>query len=170
MKKKTIYVIGICAAIIFLIAAFFRNSLIISVPRGTGVSDTVIVSDTLFIEKPAPCDTIYLPSKIVKLPIYHTDTITISEVTIRDSVEVEIPIVQREYKDSTFQAWVSGYEPSLDSIRIFEKKTTITNTITNTQYKSKKFGLGVQLGVGINPKGNVNPYVGVGISYNLINL
>lgn len=167
MTRKAIYIIGICAAIAILIAAFSRNSLNINVSRGTTVSDTVIVRDTVLIEKPTPVDTILLPSKIVKLPIYHTDTIRLPCEVNRDSIEVVVPIVQKEYKDSLYQAWVSGYEANLDSIRIFQRTMTITNT--NYIYKKKRFGVGLQLGIGINHKGNINPYVGVGISYNLIN-
>ncbi|WP_353477695.1 DUF6808 domain-containing protein, partial [Xylanibacter muris] len=57
---------------------------------------------------------------------------------------------------------------ALDSIRIFQPITTITNTITNTEirYKAKRWGLGVQVGMGITPT-KVEPYIGIGVSYNL---
>ena len=81
---------------------------------------------------------------------------------------VEIPITQKIYQDSTYQAWVSGYKPSLDSIQVFQPITTITRTITTTEvkYKAKRWGVGVQAGIGITPT-KVEPYIGIGVTYNI---
>lgn len=83
-------------------------------------------------------------------------------------MSVVLPITQKAYKDSTYEAWVSGYMPSLDSIRVFQPMTTVTNTITNTEvrYRQKRWGLGVQVGVGVTPS-KIEPYIGIGVTYNL---
>ena len=77
-----------------------------------------------------------------------------------------IPITQKQYSDSTYTAWVSGYMPSLDSISIYPRReiTTITNTIRK---KPKRWGIGVNAGYGITPKEGMQPYFGVDINYNL---
>ncbi len=58
---------------------------------------------------------------------------------------------------------------ALDSIRIFQPVTTITKTITNTevQYKTRRWGIGVQVGIGVTPN-KIEPYVGIGVNYNIL--
>lgn len=123
----------------------------------------------------APSDTIF---------IFHTDTSYIRDtvfvyyprpvsVLVSDTLIVRDTVLLKEhkfYKDSLYEAWVSGYEPSLDSICVFPVTKTITNTITNTVIETKEvkkktpFGIGIQAGYGY-PHG---AYVGIGISYNFI--
>lgn len=140
--------------------------------RGTEKSGSTqqtieIVTDTLpkFIDSPIPVDSTVIRYKYVKVPI--NDTIRYY-AEIPDSTTIQLPITQKVYADSTYQAWVSGYEPALDSIRIFQPITTITNTITTTEvrYKTKRWGLGVQVGAGLTPN-KIEPYVGIGVTYNI---
>ena len=37
-------------------------------------------------------------------------------------VEVLLPRVQRKYEDSTYTVWVSGYDPIVDSVLVYNKK------------------------------------------------
>ena len=131
---------------------------------------TTTVVDTIpkFIDQPIPRDSVVLRYKTIKVPIYDTVHVYRADTLQVDSVSVEIPITQKMYQDSTYQAWISGYEPSLDSIRIFQPVITVTNTVTNTEirYKTKRWGLGVQVGMGVAPN-KVEPYIGIGVSYNI---
>lgn len=81
-----------------------------------------------------------------------------------DSAIVELPIVQRHYADSTYEAWVSGpIDPRLDSIQVFAR----TTTITKREWKPpKRWHIGVTAGYGYGAKG-FQPYVGVGITYSI---
>lgn len=85
-----------------------------------------------------------------------------------DSVDVLVPITQKVYEDSTYRAYVSGFNASLDSIFVYRRTEYITNTRV-VKSKPKRFSIGVQAGYGITPKG-FQPYVGVGVSVNLFNL
>jgi hypothetical protein len=127
------------------------------------ISDTAIVTiyDTAYYDMPVTRDSVVVKHINRYVPVY--DTILKPVV---DSVRVALPITQKAYKDSTYEAWVSGYEPNLDSIKVYNK--VITNTIQNTVtvQKMKKWGLGVQMGYGFSAKGAA-PYIGVGIHYNL---
>ena len=72
------------------------------------------------------------------------------------------------YQDSTYRAQVSGYDVQLDWIETYNK--TIIREITRVEQiktKPKRWGLGVQAGYGIGRNG-LQPYIGVGISYNII--
>lgn len=131
---------------------------------------TEIYRDTIpvFIDTPIPRDSTVLRYETIMVSVNDTVHAIVADTLGIDRIEVEIPITQKMYQDSTYQAWVSGYHPALDSIRIFQPVTTITRTITNTEvkYKTKRWGLGVQAGIGITPN-KVEPYIGVGVTYNI---
>lgn len=85
---------------------------------------------------------------------------------IPDSADVVIPITQKVYEDSTYTAYVSGYNPQLDSL-IFRMPREV---ITIKEYqKPKRWGIGIHAGYGMTIKGTPQfaPYIGIGISYNL---
>lgn len=46
-----------------------------------------------------------------------------------------IPIEQVEYKDSLYEAWISGYMPALDSIKVFNKTTYVERKEIITKVK-----------------------------------
>lgn len=83
-----------------------------------------------------------------------------------DSADVVVPITQTIYEDSTYTAYVSGYNASLDSL-IFRMPREV---ITVKEYqKPKRWSIGIQVGYGMTLKGTPQfaPYVGIGVSYNL---
>lgn len=119
--------------------------------------DTLITVrvDTIRINTP-----IYIRSRIV-------DTVKVVDTLIsRDTLY--ILITQRVYQDSNYTAYVSGYMPSLDSIAVYNRTIyrDITTTITPPKPRPKRWGLGIQAGYGVGTNG-VQPYVGVGLSYNV---
>ncbi len=132
--------------------------------------ETETVYDTIpvFIDVPVPRDSMVIRYATVTVPVYDTIRTHSTDTLSPDSTTVILPITQKVYKDSTYEAWVSGYMPALDSIKVFQPVTTITNTITQTEvrYKIKRWGLGVQVGVGFTPS-KIEPYIGIGVSYNL---
>ena len=86
--------------------------------------------------------------------------------SVPDSVNVVIPITQKVYDEDTYTAFVSGYNPSLDSL-IFKMPREV---VTIKEYsKPKRWSVGVQVGYGVTLKGTPQfaPYVGIGVSYNL---
>ena len=86
--------------------------------------------------------------------------------TVPDSANVVIPITQKVYEDSTYTAYVSGYRPQLDSL-IFRMPREV---VTIKEYsKPKRWGVGIQVGYGVNVSGTpqFSPYIGIGVSYNL---
>lgn len=129
-----------------------------------------VTRDTIpvFIDTPILKDSTVLRYVTVPVPVQDKIWTHVADTLKTDSVNVVLPITQKMYQDSTYQAWVSGYMPALDSIRVFQPVTTITRTITNTQikYKTKRWGLGVQAGVGFTST-KVEPYIGIGVTYNI---
>ena len=120
-------------------------------------TDTLYLRDTIRIDRPVP----------VPKPVYlHPDTVRLVSVQ-HDTVEVLVPMEQKHYSDSLYDAYVSGYRANLDSLHVYPVTKVITTTLT-VREKTKRWGIGPQIGVGLSPKGAAVPYVGVGISYNLI--
>ena len=132
---------------------FYRDSMIyLPQPAETVKTDRVV-----YIRIPSPCDSVTAPSAAPE-PV---------EGPGLDSIDVPIPIYQKRYDDSLYTAWVSGYEPALDSIRLHlpEVTTTITQTVVKP---SPLITFGIQAGAGygfINGKPDL--YIGVGAQLNL---
>lgn len=137
-----------------------------------GASTAVVTADTIEVVK---WDTIVqtkpiaVESKVVELRSYRVkllgriDGSSNDSVYNADSVVVELPIEQKVYGDSTYKAWVSGFDARLDSIKLYQPTKYITIT---TKQKTSRWNVGIQGGVGITPKG-IQPYIGVGVSYKL---
>lgn len=126
-------------------------------------SDTIVRIDTVRVIQPVVRDSLVVRYVRVRVPVVR-DSLRIDSVLARDTALVELPITQMRYTDSTYTAWVSGYSPSLDSIYVYPKREIITTTI---RPKPRRWGVGVHGGVGITPKG-VQPYIGIGVSYNIL--
>lgn len=121
-------------------------------------TDTFIVehTDTMPIVK---------TEKVLKYVFVGGDTIYGSDtIIVRDSIPV--PITQKEYQDSVYHAWVSGYLPNLDSIKVNQKTVVNTLTVTNTLYRRWNVGITGGYGYGFVSK-KLEPFIGVGVSYNL---
>ncbi len=86
-----------------------------------------------------------------------------------DSVSVRVPITQRVYGDSSHTAWVSGFRARLDSIEIYPR-TEIMTVSTKAKRREQRWGIGIQAGYGVTvgKSPQFTPYIGVGVSYNLI--
>ena len=83
-----------------------------------------------------------------------------------DSARVIVPFTQKTYETDEYKAWVSGYEPELDSINIYRRTETVTNTLYLDK-KRRRWGCMVGIGAGISHKGTVTPMVGVMIGYKI---
>ena len=89
------------------------------------------------------------------------DSATYQSPGIPDSLEIPIPIEQKRYEDSLYTAWVSGFRPALDSIRLHQPEivTTITETIVKKASRLS-VGLSVGPGVSIDKDHHIGIYVG----------
>lgn len=99
-----------------------------------------VVYDTSFVEKPVH-DTAYVVRyERVAVPVERVVHDTVSN-EVHDTTYVVLPITTRrysgEYETYSYEAWVSGYNPSLDSLRV----VTQTRYVTSTVYKYPKFNI-----------------------------
>lgn len=170
----------VCAAVIFAVATVLawmagRWSRAMATDGERVRRDTVTVVDTVVYRVPVAKDSTVVRYVTRTVPVaaqsYRAPRDTTSVKNDRevmpplyasassDSAAVVLPITQMVYSDTDYRAWVSGYEPQLDSIKVFPRTVTVRETI----YKPpNRFSVGVQAGYGITPKG-LQPYIGVGV-------
>lgn len=118
--------------------------------------DTIV--DTIKVVKPIAVDSVITHYKVVNVERVKDTTIVneVSEVVF-DTIQVRLPIESKHYTSESYDAWVSGYEPTLDSIKVYSRKI---------KPKQSRWSIGLQGGLGITPKG-VQPYIGIGVVYKL---
>lgn len=148
-------------------------------PPDRGVTDTATFVDTIPYLLPVPAKETTIGTKVIFLrtPTFPIDTDSVKNIPEICNIEcvnippdsllaVEIPITQKEYEGEEYHAWVSGYEPSLDSIFVFPRHDVVT--IREPPDKPKRWGIGVFAGYGMTPHG-LQPCAGISVSYNLWN-
>ena len=117
--------------------------------------DTLTVRDTIVAYKPILTFRRVVDTMTVPVPVHDTDTVFVS-----------LPREQLEWTDSLATVWVSGYRPAVDSVRHYMQTQIVTVT---ERTPAPRWALGIQAGVGAGLAG-LTPYVGVGVTYNLLPL
>lgn len=155
---KKILGVLLCISVVLNIVLYIEHGKI----KSEKVCDTtkVTVVDSVKKSFPVPVDSFVVRYITKSLPVARDSA---TKQLGNDSVKVQIPISQKVYEDTLYRAYVSGYEPNLDSITIKQRTTYITRTIRD---KESRFRIGLQAGYGLTPKGMM-PYVGVGLSCRL---
>lgn len=134
------------------------------IPSGNYGHRSVIydmVVDTVEYYKPVPRDSVVVRYETTLMPTVSTAD---SDTAIHDSAEVVIPITQKIYEDSTYKAYVSGYDVALDSISVYHKTVTIREKELTT--KQSRLGFGIICGAGYGGQG-FTPFMGIGVYYRI---
>lgn len=108
------------------------------------------------------------PQLIASGTLRETVTVHVHD-TIHDlDLDAVLPREYRVYADTSYRAVVSGIDPRLDSLSIREVHETILQPYEVTRWKERsRWGLSVHGGYGICA-GGLTPYIGVGVSYRLL--
>lgn len=120
--------------------------------------DTLVIRDTIMQYKPIFVDKIKVDSVLV--PVKDT-------IVIRDSVYIYMDREKITWRDSLCEVYASGVMASVDSVKHFQEYKYITIETKVPVKVRSRWGLGVQAGMGAGKNG-LTPYVGVGVSYNLL--
>ena len=119
MKKWIPYIVIAVLAVCLILSLTNRNEVVIE----TYTTDTITIVRTDTIRERIP----HFISEMV------LDTIFVEKVS--ENV-LKLPITQKYYNTDSYQAWVSGYKPNLDSINVFNKvvERTVNHTIDRVVY------------------------------------
>lgn len=164
---KSHLIVAIVGIILGLCTGFFTAKAIYDRPINEKVErDTVTLWDTIPHWYPVPVET--KPQKPIYKWLTKVEHVGITDtLTLHDSVLVEVPIESKHYSAPEYDAYVSGYMPSLDSINVYRKTEYITETVTNKP--PNKLSIGLQGGYGYGFKSKTfGPYVGVGIGIRIL--
>ncbi|MFR8436463.1 MAG: DUF6808 domain-containing protein [Alistipes ihumii] len=157
MKNVVIAVIALALiAVAFLLGRRSVKPEIVEIQR----TDTVVVRDTVR-------ETVLVP-KIRYLTRVDTVLLLVPGDTVK--VPVLVPISRNVYEGEDYRAVVSGFRASLDTLDIFRKTQTVTNTVVQrveVPGKPKRWGIGVSAGYALTPQG-MKPYIGAGVQYNFL--
>ena len=116
--------------------------------------------DTCYIDKPKLVFTQLVGYKFFDFPVE-----SVVYVDSTSNYQVEIPIEKKVFTDdSTYRATVSGFQPNLDAIELYNRTTTVTQTqlvyrkpivtlslgascVWNPVTKQFDYGVGVSIGI-----------------------
>ncbi len=177
-ESKTAVIWPLVIALLLLI---YTNNQTLNRLRDAGntdvVRDTITVVDTIRYHLPIARDSVVVRYNVVRLSVAPDTNVACKKqlpdseyITVQndflckqDSADVEIPITQTVYEDSTYRAYVSGFNARLDSLIQFSRNDIIT--VNRKESKpQRKWNVGIQAGYGITPKG-LQPYVGGGVTF-----
>lgn len=164
--------------------------------KGKVTVDTVTVRDTVRITEPSAADSVVTGVIRVPVALPTEPTVPKAEIEVfepgrlsevmdghavnkggseaqgtgkiagKDTVWAVVPRTQKRYGDSTYTAWVSGYEPRLDSIEVYRKTVTIVKRETVSKRNGFNVGLTGGIGYGVFT-GKPDLWLGVGCTVRL---
>lgn len=127
MKNFYIFLIGLFLGIdICVILSIYKDITHNHIPSTK--TDTISVTeyrtivDTIFVDKPK------CYKEVVR------DTVPLHQFVINE--DSCLVVTQKEYRDSNYVAWVSGVEPKLDSIMVFNSTEYVLKTSTIEKVKT----------------------------------
>lgn len=123
--------------------------------------DTLTVHDTVRVTEPVIVDRVVMDTMLVEVS---------NPIVYHDTTYLQLPREWVTYQDSLYKAVVSGYIPRLEEIEVYPTKeiVTIQTERTVTVPGKTHWGVGVHAGYGVTVKGDLSPYIGVGVSYNIL--
>lgn len=130
------------------------------------VRDTVVVRDTLYLPSPVARGERQVGTAVAMVPTQAPVDSACGRLP--DSVRAVLPMVQRHYGDSLYDAWVSGpaagdARPALDSLRIYPARQVVTNTVT-VRSPPRRWGISIGAGMVATPT-RIEPGLFIGVTY-----
>ena len=113
--------------------------------------DTIKVTEAISVTKRV-VDSIYVPADTIRM---------------RDTLFVYLEREQVRWEDSLAVVYASGVNPQVDSVIHHTQQMIITKEIPVVYTTKTMWGIGIQAGVGASKDG-LTPYIGLGLTYNLL--
>jgi hypothetical protein len=157
-------VYAVVAVIMALLLSYVigrRDGFNLAVGAETEKADTLYLRDTIVQYEPILEERVVL--KKVLVPV--TDTLR-----IHDTLYVYLEREQVVWQDSLSRVYASGILPQIDSVQHYIKERIVTKEVTIQVKKPCRWGIGVQAGYGVQLGDPIRtaPYIGVGVSYNIL--
>lgn len=124
--------------------------------------DTLVVYDTITQYKPILEERVVLQT--VPVPVVDT-------MWLHDTMYVYLEREQVVWQDSLSRVYASGILPQVDSVHHYIRERVVTKELTKVVKKPCRWGVGIHAGYGAFAKNgqiSTSPYIGVGLSYNIL--
>lgn len=160
MKGWKYILTGIGIAVAILILFLFDRR----IPRNTPQEPQSVKVDTLFVR-----DTIKVTQpKFITRRVVDSVLVPVTDtIRLRDTLYVFLEREQIRWEDSLSVVYASGVRPEIDSVIHYAERMVIVKEIPVVRVKKTRWGIGIQAGAGATRDG-LTPYVGVGVSYNIL--
>ena len=161
IKRIVFAVITTIMVVHFSYVAGRRDGFNLAVEAETEKVDTLYLRDTIVQYEPILEERVVLK----KVPVPVIDTLR-----IHDTLYLSLDHEQVVWQDSLSKVYASGIMPQIDSVQHYITEKIVTKEVTIHVKKPCRWGVGVHAGYGIYLGEQVKaaPYLGVGISYNII--
>ncbi len=161
MANKVITILALIIFVGCVVGAFFfgRATTRTDIVHTEVERDTIVVRDTIREYYPQEVERVVVRTERVEVPVIVRDT-------VHDTVYVNLPIEEREYKSRDYRVVIGGFNPYLKSIDVYPQTVYINATETFTKQKRWNVSFGAQMGYGFTPKG-WQPYTGLGITFGI---
>lgn len=120
--------------------------------------DTLVIHDTITCTEP-----IFVTKRVIDSVLVPV----LDSVRVHDTTFVYLEREQVVWQDSLSMVYASGILPQVDSVRHFTTDRIVTIETTRIVKEKTHWGFGIQAGMGMGKSG-FTPYVGVGVSYNIL--
>lgn len=134
MEKKIVSFV-VCALMFWLGWKFGYELEHARRPDITERTDTTFVYDTIVRDSLVPVEVVKWKTLTEKLAVHDTTFLV-------DSILVDVPMERKVYQeDSVYYAVVSGFKPSIDTLKVYRETITIETTRNVTSYKPYKWAV-----------------------------
>ena len=163
IKKITYAVVAVIMAMLLSYFIDRRDGFNSAVRGETESVDTMYVHDTIMQYRPILEERVVYKREYVPVPV--TDTLW-----KHDTLYVSLDHEQVVWQDSLSKVYASGILPQIDSVQHFVSERVVTRELTQVVKKPCRWGVGIHAGYGIQLGEQVKtaPYIGVGVSYNIL--
>ena len=163
IKKITYAVVAVIMALLLSYFIGRRDGFNSAVRGETESVDTMYVHDTIMQYRPILEERVVYKREYVPVPV--TDTLW-----KHDTLYVSLDHEQVVWQDSLSRVYASGILPQIDSVQHFISERVVTKELTKVVKKPCRWGVGIHAGYGIQLGEQVKtaPYIGVGVSYNIL--
>jgi hypothetical protein len=173
VSKKHLIILAV-GALLCLLCGFWVGKGMYDRPVEESITrDTVTLHDTVPEYLPAPKDSVrtrwvtrWLPRDTSSRVDHFIGANNMDHYADTSKmIAVEVPITSKHYGSKDYDAWVSGFEVSLDSIKVYKETQYITETITRMK-PPNKWELDLIGGLNYNTaRQDFTPYAGGEILY-----
>lgn len=123
--------------------------------------DTLVIRDTITQYEPI----VKRITKVERVLVPVTDTLRQT-----DTLYVVLDREQVMWEDSLSRVYASGIMPEIDSVQHFVTERVVTREVVVPKVRRTRWGIGINAGYGVMLGDQVRtaPYVGIGVSYNIV--